>query len=98
MFAGGGFGGGSGSDLQNRGTGLMSYQDVIFVSMNYRQGPFGFLGSEALREYTFQQTGTHTTGNQGMLDYRAALAFVKEHIRDFGDQQDMNGPIMMCSC
>uniref|UniRef100_A0A1I7ZX14 Carboxylic ester hydrolase n=1 Tax=Steinernema glaseri TaxID=37863 RepID=A0A1I7ZX14_9BILA len=49
-------------------------RDVVFVTFNYRLGPFGFLstGDEVL------------PGNAGLWDQILALQFVKEVIADFG--------------
>jgi para-nitrobenzyl esterase len=56
---------------------------IVYVSTPYRLGPFGFLGSEALRKRTVGEFGG-TTGNYGMLDQRMALEWVKANIAQFG--------------
>eukprot|EP00756_Hemistasia_phaeocysticola_P009323 Hpha_TRINITY_DN14867_c4_g11::TRINITY_DN14867_c4_g11_i1::g.169029::m.169029 len=53
-------------------------QSFVYVSINYRLGPFGFLGSEKLRA----EDGS--TGNFGFQDQRAALRWVKDNIAAFG--------------
>ncbi|KIM47453.1 hypothetical protein M413DRAFT_439116 [Hebeloma cylindrosporum] len=49
---------------------------VIFVSMNYRNSAFGFLGG--------QQVYDEEVGNLGLWDQRVALRWVKKHISAFG--------------
>jgi carboxylesterase type B len=49
---------------------------VIYVSMNYRLGAFGFLSGP-----TFQSDGD---ANAGLLDQRFALEWVQKHISKFG--------------
>ena len=51
---------------------------AIVVAPGYRLGPFGFLGHAAL-----SSEGTHP-GNYGLLDQRAALEWVQDHIAAFG--------------
>ena len=48
--------------------------DVIIVTVNYRLGPFGFL--------TLGIDGA--PGNQGMMDQRLSMIWVKENIGNFG--------------
>ncbi|KIJ22548.1 hypothetical protein M422DRAFT_152036 [Sphaerobolus stellatus SS14] len=50
--------------------------NMIFVSINYRVGPFGFLASERI-----QKNGDL---NAGLLDQRFALQWVQDHITSFG--------------
>ncbi|XP_055305807.1 carboxylic ester hydrolase-like [Sitodiplosis mosellana] len=57
-----------------RGPELILNRCVIFVSMNYRVGVFGFLPL-ALPEYS---------GNMGLKDQQLAMQWVKEHISAFG--------------
>ena len=54
---------------------------AIVVAANYRLGPFGFLGHAAL---TAEDPSYPSSGNYGFLDQRAALAWVRDHIADFG--------------
>jgi len=82
---GGGYGTGSGDDLQTRGDRLVAtFEDVIVVTLNYRLGSLGFLGSEELREETFRRFGVNSTGNQGLMDMQAALRWVQDCISSFG--------------
>jgi carboxylesterase type B len=56
---------------------------VVFVAIQYRLGPLGFMGGEALRA----QGGV---ANAGILDQRAAIEWVKRHVEKFGgDAQKM---------
>ncbi len=76
---GGGFTTGSGGQNIQDGSHLANLYDVVVVAMNHRLGLFGYLylGDLGDAEYT-------TSGNQGMLDIVAALAWVKENIAAFG--------------
>lgn len=49
---------------------------IIFVSMNYRLGPYGFLSSPEIIE--------EGNTNIGLHDQRAALEWIQDHIADFG--------------
>jgi acetyl esterase/lipase len=49
---------------------------LIYVSIEYRLGPYGFLSSKVLK--------TDGTANAGLLDQRAALEWVQHHISVFG--------------
>jgi len=76
---GGGFrSGGSGCAIYD-GTSMAS-KGVVYVSINYRVGLFGFLahpGLSAEAEYG-------SSGNYGILDMLAALEWVKRNIAQFG--------------
>ena len=52
---------------------------VVFVSISYRVGPFGFLATPELSA----ESG-HGSGNYGMLDQIAGLKWVQENIAQFG--------------
>jgi para-nitrobenzyl esterase len=54
---------------------------AIVVATNYRLGPFGFLAHAAL---TAEDPGYESSGNYGLLDQRAALAWVRAHVAAFG--------------
>ncbi len=56
--------------------------DVVVVTVNYRLGALGFLSHPGL---THEQGAS---GNYGLLDQRAALQWVKKHIRAFGGDPD----------
>jgi carboxylesterase type B len=55
-------------------------EDVIFVTINYRLGAFGFLASDTLR--TTSPDGS--TGNYGLQDQRAALQWWQQSASAFG--------------
>ncbi|KAL7281021.1 hypothetical protein ACG7TL_004323 [Trametes sanguinea] len=81
------FGGGFtfGSTAQNPGNGVVERsieldQPIIFVSMNYRVGAFGFLGGKEIKEAG--------VGNLGLHDQRVALRWIREHISTFGGDPD----------
>ncbi|KAL1945641.1 hypothetical protein VTO73DRAFT_1643 [Trametes versicolor] len=51
-------------------------QPIVFVSMNYRLGPFGFLGGKEVKEAG--------VGNLGLHDQRLALQWIQQHVAAFG--------------
>ncbi|MFI5317866.1 MAG: carboxylesterase/lipase family protein [Myxococcota bacterium] len=76
---GGAFAIGSGAQSIYDGAPLAKRGDVVVVTINYRLGPFGFL---RLSELTGGRIPS--TGNEGILDQVAALAWVRENIAAFG--------------
>jgi para-nitrobenzyl esterase len=80
---GGAFNIGSGSQPFYRGKSLVSRGDVVVVTVNYRLGMLGFLN---LNEVTGGRIPS--TGNEGLLDQIAALAWVQENISSFGGNPD----------
>ena len=76
---GGGFTMGSGSSGFYRGTNLARRGDVVVVTVNHRLGPLGYLylGDIMGEDYAL-------SGNAGMLDLVAALAWVRDNIAAFG--------------
>lgn len=54
---------------------------IVFVSINYRVGPFGFF---AHPELTKESGGRKASGNYGLMDQVAALQWVKQNIAAFG--------------
>ena len=56
-------------------------RNVIVVALNYRLGPFGFLAHSA---FTLEDPRHRSSGNYGLLDQRAALVWVRDHIAAFG--------------
>uniref|UniRef100_A0A336LKN6 carboxylesterase n=1 Tax=Culicoides sonorensis TaxID=179676 RepID=A0A336LKN6_CULSO len=71
-FHGGAFYTGSGNDLIS-GPELLVSQDIIFVSINYRLGPLGFLC-----------VGKESSGNMGLHDQILALKWIQRNIAAFG--------------
>lgn len=53
------------------------FKGLIFVSINYRLGPLGFLSS-------FDAVSGETRGNFGLWDQIEALRWVKKNIESFG--------------
>ncbi len=76
---GGGFVGGSGSDLRSDGA-AMAAQGVVVVSFNYRSGLFGFLAHPQLSA----ESSHGVSGNYGLLDQMAAFQWVRDNIAVFG--------------
>ncbi|MCC6846985.1 MAG: carboxylesterase family protein [Deltaproteobacteria bacterium] len=60
---------------------LAGDRGVVVVSMNYRLGVLGFFGHAAL---TGEDPGYPYAGNQGLLDQRLALEWVRDNILAFG--------------
>ncbi len=76
---GGGFTGGATSfDLYNGAN--LAKKGVVFVSVAYRVGSFGFLAHPALSA----ESSHHVSGNYGLLDQIAGLEWVKNNIAAFG--------------
>ncbi|RZC40529.1 COesterase and/or Abhydrolase 3 domain containing protein [Asbolus verrucosus] len=53
-------------------------KDVVFININYRLGPLGFLSTE----------DKVVPGNNGMKDQIFALKWVQEHVKHFGGNPD----------
>lgn len=58
----------------------MAKKGVVFVSINYRVGVFGFMAHPALTK----ESANASSGNYGILDQVAALQWVKKNIAAFG--------------
>jgi carboxylesterase type B len=58
---------------------LVMTHRLIVVTINYRLGVFGFLGSEKIRA-----SPTDSVGNWGTLDQQLSLAWVQDNIIHFG--------------
>ncbi len=82
-FHGGGHSSGVGSATIFDGT-AMAKQGVLMVTANYRLGPLGFLAHPALTAES--QHGS--SGNYGILDHVATLAWVRDNIAAFGGDPD----------
>lgn len=76
---GGSFKFGSGSINVYNGE-QMAKKGVIFVTLNYRMGVFGFMSNTELTK----ESGYNASGNYGLLDQVAALKWVKNNISQFG--------------
>lgn len=80
---GGGFTSGGSSCPIYDGEGL-ARKGVVFVSINYRLGIFGFLAHPELS----RESGKNASGNYALLDMIAALKWVQENIAAFGGDPD----------
>jgi para-nitrobenzyl esterase len=58
----------------------MAKKGIVFVSINYRVGVFGFLAHPDLSK----ESPNHVSGNYGLLDQVAALKWVQRNITAFG--------------
>ena len=78
IYGGGFMSGGAGCDIYDGAA--VANKDVVFVSINYRVGVFGFLAHPELsKEAPYQ-----SSGNYGLLDMVAALEWVRDNISAFG--------------
>ncbi|MDE1987502.1 MAG: carboxylesterase family protein [Hyphomicrobiales bacterium] len=80
---GGGYSNGSASMPLYWGDQL-ARKGAVVVTFGYRLGPFGFLALPALT----RESPHHASGNYGLLDQIAALAWIKRNIRAFGGDPD----------
>jgi para-nitrobenzyl esterase len=76
---GGGFGSG-GSAVPIYDGEATAKKGVVFVSINYRVGPFGFFAHPELTK----ESDHNASGNYGLMDQLAALQWVKRNIAAFG--------------
>ncbi len=58
----------------------MAKKGIVFVSINYRVGIFGFFTHPELTK----ESGNHASGNYGLLDQVAGLKWVQKNIAAFG--------------
>jgi para-nitrobenzyl esterase len=82
IYGGGFASGGTGVPIYNGVA--MAKKGVVFVSINYRVGIFGFLAHPDLTK----ESGNHASGNYGLMDQIAALKWVKKNIAAFGGNPD----------
>lgn len=75
---GGGFIGGSGSDVRTDGAALAE-QGIVVVTANYRVGIFGYFAHPGLTS-----EGHGASGNYGLHDSIAAIKWVRRNIAAFG--------------
>lgn len=78
-FYGGGFVAGDGSELRYDGE-SMAKKGIVALTVNYRLGIFGLFAHPELTE----ESAHHASGNYGLLDQAAAIAWVKKNIAAFG--------------
>lgn len=78
---GGAFVFGSGSEAYYTGRHLAERYGVVVVTLSYRLGAFGFLAHPA---FAAEDPAYPSSGNWGLDDQRAALAWVQRNIRAFG--------------
>jgi para-nitrobenzyl esterase len=76
---GGAFTGGAGS-LPGYDGEALARKGVVFVTYNYRLGPFGFYAHPELT----RESGHNASGNYGVMDLAAALKWVQTNIAAFG--------------
>ncbi len=65
---------------------LARQSNAVFVSINYRIGPFGWFTHPALRAQA--QNDLEASGNFGTLDIIHSLKWVRDNIRAFGGNPD----------
>ena len=56
---------------------------IVLVTINYRLGPFGFLKLDEVTDGRIS-----SSGNEGLMDQRMAIEWVKHNIEDFGGDPD----------
>jgi len=76
---GGGFMAGGTSEPRQDGQ-FLAHRNVVIVSMNYRLGIFGFFVHPQLTA----ESPHHASGDYGLMDQNAALAWVQKNIAHFG--------------
>ena len=82
IYGGGFVSGGSGVPIYDGEA--MAQQGIVFVSINYRVGLFGFFAHPALT----QESEKQASGNYGLMDQLAALRWVQQNISAFGGDPD----------
>jgi para-nitrobenzyl esterase len=78
-FYGGGFSAGDGSEPRYEGA-SMARRGIVALTVNYRLSVFGFMAHPELTK----ESPHHASGNYGLLDQAAALAWVRDNIAAFG--------------
>jgi len=80
---GGGFNSGSAACKVYDGKALAK-QGIVYVSINYRVGAFGFMAHPDLTK----EAPHHSSGNYGLMDQIAALKWLRNNIASFGGDPD----------
>ncbi len=80
---GGGFTGGGGNVPIYDGV-AVAKKGVVYVTINYRLGVFGFFSHPELS----RELGHQASGNYGLMDQIAALQWIKKNIAAFGGDPD----------
>ncbi len=70
----------TGSAQEYDGSAMVRQGNVVYVALNYRLGALGFLAHAALTA----EDPNHRSGNYGLLDQQAGLAWVRANIKKFG--------------
>ncbi len=78
IYGGGFMSGGSGVPIYDGEA--MAKKGIVFVSINYRVGIFGFFAHPELTK----ESGNNASGNYGLMDQVAALKWVQKNIAAFG--------------
>ena len=81
---GGGFDEGSGAIKVYTGEEIARNEGLVYVSINYRFGIFGFLTTPELDA----ESENGTSGNYGLMDVAASLQWVHDNIAKFGGDPD----------
>lgn len=71
----------TGTSLEVGGHDLVSKEDVVYVSINYRLGLLGFNPLPAVLD-------ENESGNFGLMDIKKSLEWVRENIAEFGGNPD----------
>jgi para-nitrobenzyl esterase len=82
---GGGFATGSGGESLYNARALSEATGTVVVTLNYRLGALGFLHHDALAG---EGASPPSSGNLGLEDQRAAMAWVRDNIAAFGGDPD----------
>jgi para-nitrobenzyl esterase len=82
IYGGGFASGGAGAPLYDGEA--MAKKGIVFVSINYRVGVFGFLAHPELTK----ESGTQSSGNYSLLDQIAGIKWVQKNIKAFGGDPD----------
>ncbi|CAK7234303.1 hypothetical protein SCUCBS95973_008889 [Sporothrix curviconia] len=79
---GGGYGANSNADYDGADVVARSNGNIVFVNFNYRAGLYGFLNVPSDNTTSF--SSSEESANFGLLDQRALLEWVQQHIHRFG--------------